>query len=460
MLEKALAHAGRNQQAYLSQLQAYLRIPSISTLPEHRSDVARAAEWVAADMQRLGLRNVRVMPSGGYPFVYGEWLEAPNAPTLLIYGHYDVQPVDPLDAWQHDPFGAEIQGGKIWARGASDNKGQHFAHLKAIESCLAATGRLPLNVKVLLEGEEESLSQNLEPFLRANQRLLAADTGVISDGAMIRPGTPEIDYGLRGVVALEIRVRGPGRDLHSGSYGGTVLNPVQALAAMLASLHHENGAVTIPGFYDRVRPLTPEERALLNRAGYTLEQWQRETGACLPWGEPEFTLLERIGARPTCEINGIWGGFSEDGMKTIIPASAGAKITLRIVPDQDPDEIARLFQEHLQSIAPPQIQMDIRYQSGCWPVVMPLDAPEIRAAARACRQTWGVEPVFSRGGGSLPVVAAFQQILGAPFALIPFGLDDNRHSPNEHLGLEYFFNGIQTAIRYYYSLSSEFELGD
>jgi acetylornithine deacetylase/succinyl-diaminopimelate desuccinylase-like protein len=443
-----LAYAREHQPAFLAQLQEYLRIPSISTLPENRPDIERAARWIATEMRRIGLDNVQILPSEGHPFVYAEKLDNPDAPILLIYGHYDVQPVDPLDQWTHDPFSGLIAGGKIWGRGASDNKGQHFMHLKAIESILATEGTLPINVKILLEGEEESGSSEIEPFLAANQRLLRADSGVISDGAM-RPGQPLLAYGLRGLVAMEIQVTGPARDLHSGSFGGTVLNPIQALSGILAQLHDENGHVTIPGFYDRVRPLLAPERELLAQSGYTLNQWQKDTGAWHPWGEPDFTLLERIGARPTCEVNGIWGGFQGEGVKTIIPSTAGAKVTMRLVPHQDPHEIARLFTEHIERLAPKPVKVEVLHHSGSWPSLMPVDSPEVKAAARALEETWGRPPVFTLGGGSLPVVAAFQRTTALSFVLLPLGLDDNRHSPNEHLGLEYFEKGIETVIRYY-----------
>ncbi len=401
-------------------------------------------------MQRIGLQNVRTYPTDDNPMVYGEWLGAGDtAPTVLLYGHYDCQPTDPLDLWDGDPFSADVRDGKVFARGASDNKGQHFAHLKAFEAMLSANGTLPVNVKVLLEGEEEIVSPNIESFLTGHKRLLAADSGLISDGAMTSPGQPSIDYGLRGAAAIEIVLRGPARDLHSGSYGGTVLNPVQALTEMLAGLHDAEGRVTVPGFYDRVRILSEEERALLARVPFHLAEWQRDTGAKTPWGEPDFTLVERIGARPTCEINGIWGGFSGEGMKTIIPAEAGAKISMRLVPDQEPEEIARLFTEHIRRIAPPQVELEVFSHATCWPALMPVDSSEVHAAAQACEDTWGTPPVFSLGGGSLPVVAAFQRLLGTPFVLVPLGLDDNRHAPNEHIRLDYFYKGIETAIRYY-----------
>ncbi len=453
MLKKALNHARENHETYLKQLCEYLRIPSISTLPEHKADIERTARWLVAEMQRIGLKNVRTYPTNNNPMVYGEWLGAGDAaPTLLLYGHYDCQPIDPLNLWEGDPFGADIRDDKVFARGASDNKGQHFAHLKALDAMLSTSGALPVNIKILLEGEEEILSPNIESFLAGHKELLTADSGLISDGGMVSPGQPSIDYGLRGVAAVEIILHGPARDLHSGSYGGSVLNPVQALSEMLASLHDSEGRITIPGFYDQVRVLSDEERTLLTRVPFHLAEWQRDTGAKIPWGEPDFTLTERIGARPTCEINGIWGGFQGEGVKTIIPAEAGAKISMRLVPNQDPEEIIRLFTEHIQRITPSQVEVEIFSRATCSPALMPVDSPAVYAAEKAYEKTWGVPPVFILGGGSLPVVAAFQRLLGVPFVLMPLGLDDNRHAPNEHIRLGYFYKGIETAMRYYYYL--------
>jgi acetylornithine deacetylase/succinyl-diaminopimelate desuccinylase-like protein len=453
-MQNALAYARAHHADYLTQFQELLRIPSISTLETHAGDIARAANWLATELTRIGLNNVEIYPTDDHPMVYGEWIRTPDAPTLLVYGHYDCQPIDPVDAWTYPPFGAEIHEGRVYARGASDNKGQHFAHLKAIESILAAEGSLPINIKVLLEGEEEISSPNIETFITANKKMLLADSGVISDGAMLDDGQPSILYGLRGVAGVEVRVNGPARDLHSGSYGGTVLNPIQALTQILAQLHNADGSVAIPGFYDNVLPLTNTERDLLARAPYDENTWRNNTGAKMPWGEPDFTLLERIGARPTLEINGIWGGFQGEGVKTVIPADAGAKITMRLVPHQDPRRLMDLLRDHLLRLAPPEVTVQVTLQSHCYPALMPIDSPEIRAAAGALEAVWGVEPVFTRGGGSLPVVAAFERLLDVPFVLLPLGLDDNRHSPDEHYRLDYFYKGIETAIRYYYALGA------
>ncbi len=454
MPDSAIDYAHANHERYLEQLFDFLRIPSISALSEHKPDIQRAADWLADNMKCAGLEDVRVMPTSGNPIVYGDWLAAgDDAPTVLIYGHYDVQPVDPLDRWVSPPFEPQIRDGEIYARGASDDKGQLFTHVKAIESTLAAEGRLPVNVKLIFEGEEETGSPSLEPFVQANKDLLAADSGLISDSHILGPQQPSIVYSLRGLAYMEIRITGPKRDLHSGSYGGSVHNPAQAVAEIIAALHDENGTVTIPGFYDKVRPLSDEERDALRRVPYTLEKWQAETGLREPWGEPDYTLLERIAARPTCEVNGVWGGFQGEGSKTVIPARAGAKISMRLVPDQDPGEIARLFTDYVKRLAPDAVSIEVLELHGGWPAITPIDSPEIKAAAMAYEAVWGVPPVFTREGGSIPIVATFQKELGAPVVLMGFGLDDNIHSPNEHFRLEHFYRGIDAAIRYYHNLA-------
>ncbi len=453
MLDRALEHARANRARYREQYFDLLRKPSISTLSEHRTDIQQTAEWLATDMVRAGLQGVQVIPTPGNPLVYGEWLGAGrDAPTVLVYGHYDVQPVDPVDQWLSPPFEPVERDGLVYARGASDDKGQMFLHIKAAESLLA-TGGAPVNLKFIFEGEEEVGSPSLEPFVLEHADLLAADSALISDGRIISPSQPSLVYGLRGMTYMEVRVHGPRRDLHSGSYGGTVHNPAQVLAEIIAALHDAEGRVTIPGFYDRVRLLSPDERAALSRVPYTLEQWQEETGLEQPWGEPEYTLLERAGARPTCEVNGIWGGFQGEGGKTIIPARAGAKISMRLVPDQDPHEVARLFTDYVRSLAPSDVQIEVIQLTGGWPAITPIDSPEMRAAARAYEVIWGVPPVFTREGGSIPIVATFQNRLKAPVVLMGFGLDDNVHSPNEHFSLDHFYRGIDTVIHYYHYLA-------
>ncbi len=454
MIETAVSINQSDRQQYLDQLIAFLRIPSISTLSEHQADVRRAAEWLAADLTRIGLDHVQLAETAGNPVVYANWLHAgDNMPTVLVYGHYDVQPVDPLDLWESDPFEPTLRNGCLYARGISDNKAQLFTHVKAIESMLVGNGRLPVNVKLCFDGEEEIGSPNIESFVKTNQTLLAADLVLISDGAMIGTDQPSIDYGLRGVISAEIHVSGPYRDLHSGSYGGSVHNPAQAVAEIVAALHHPDGSVAIPGFYDDVTSLSPTERALLKQVPYDETQWRDETGAPQPWGEPAFTFYERMTARPTCEVNGLWGGFQGEGFKTIIPAKAGAKISMRLVENQDANKIARQFVEFVESLVPNTVQVTVNVQAGADAAVTPYNSPTIRAAMQAYEAGWNATPVLSRGGGSLPIVATFQRELGTPFVLMPFGLDDNRHSPNEHYRLDHFDKGLDTAVYFYHFLS-------
>lgn len=453
MPEKAIAHAHASRDAYLAQLQDFLRIPSISTLSERKPDIERAARWIADDMGRVGLENVEIIPTDGHPVVYGDWLGAgEDAPTVLVYGHYDVQPVDPLDLWESDPFDPVVRDGEIYARGSSDDKGQMLVHIKAVESMLAAEGKLPVNVKMIFEGEEEIGSPSLQPFVMTHKDQLAADSSLISDGRVLGADQPSIVYALRGLTYMEIRVSGPKRDLHSGSYGGSVHNPAQAVAEIIAALHDENGTITIPGFYDRVRPISDEEREALRQVPYTLDIWQDETGLKKPWGEAEYTLLERVSARPTCEVNGMWGGFQGEGGKTIIPAEAGAKISMRLVPDQDPNEIAELFARYVTRLASDMVKVEVIRHSAGWPAITPLDSPEMKAAAAAYEAAWGTAPVFTREGGSIPIVAVFQNVLGAPAVLMGFGLDDNIHSPNEHFRIQNYYRGIDTVIHYYHNL--------
>ena len=453
-LETAVAYARSHQSDYLNELCQFLKIPSISTLSQHHSDVLQAAAWLTTALSQIGLENIRQIETAGNPVVYADWLHAgADVPTVLVYGHYDVQPVEPLAAWESPPFEPEVRNGRLYARGVSDNKAQLFSHLKALEAMLKTASKLPVDVKICFDGEEEVGSPSLAPFVAAHQELLAADLVVVSDGAMIRPDQPSIDYALRGVVAAEIHVTGPARDLHSGSFGGSVHNPAQAIAEIVAALHHEDGSVAIPGFYDDVTTLSFDERRLLQKVPYTLEQWQAETGALAVWGEADFTFYERMTARPTCEVNGIWGGFADEGFKTIIPAEAGAKISMRLVENQDAIKIAAQFTQFVKRIAPPTVQVEVRVQAGADAAVTAYDSSAIRAAFRAYEEGWGATPVLSRGGGSLPIVATFQKLLGTPFVLMPFGLDDNRHSPNEHYHLAHLEKGIVTAVHFYHYLA-------
>lgn len=447
----AFEYAESHYEDYLSELKELLRIPSVSTLPEHKDDIRRAAEWLRDHLLSIGMARAEVMPTGGHPFVYAEWLEAgDDAPTVLIYGHYDVQPPDPLDEWVSPPFEPVERDGNLYARGATDDKGQAFANIKAVASLLAAEGELPVNVKFILEGEEEIGSPNAGPFVREHRDMLAADMVMISDSGLLAPGLPAMVYGLRGLTYLEMLVSGPKADLHSGAYGGTVHNPAQVIAEIIAALHKPDGSVNVPGFYDKVRPLDEAERAELAKLPWGKPEWQEETGCEKAWGEEGYTLTERIGARPTLEVNGIGTGFFGVGGKTIIPARGVAKISCRLVPDQDPNEIFALVRDRIMALAPDTVQVEVNKINAGWPALIDRDAPEMQAAAKAFEAGFGAAPVYIRGGGSIPIVALFQEVLpDAPVVLMGYGLpDDNIHSPNEKFTLENFRKGIQTSIHY------------
>ena len=439
----------RNAQSrQLDELSDWLRIPSVSTLSQHQADVERAAGWLSQKMTAIGLQNVEVIQSGGHPIVYGDWLHAADdAPTVLIYGHYDVQPVDPLELWTSPPFEPTVRGENLFARGASDDKGQVFAHVAAVEALLATSGALPVNVKFLVEGEEEVGSPALTTFLPAETEKLAADVCLISDTHILSPEQPMIIYGLRGVWAGEISVRGPSQDLHSGMFGGAVHNPNQALCALLAQLHDSAGRITVPGFYDDVETLTEKERTALAQVPYDESVLLQETGVPAAWGEDGFTVTERIGARPTLEINGMWGGFIGDGFKTVIPAEAHAKVSCRLVPDQESSAIGPMIEQFLRQIAPPTVEVTVNTLQHAPATVVPLDVPEMQAAASAYTRVFGTEPVFSREGGSIPIATIVQETLGIPILFMGFGLpDDNLHAPNEKLHLPNFYRGIRVGI--------------
>ena len=453
----AYEYATAHEDEFLGQLQELLRIPSVSTTKKHKKDVRRAAKWLRAHLERIGLHNVELIKKKKrHPLVYGEWLEAgPDAPTVLVYGHYDVQPADPDGGeWTKtpDPFEPTIADGNIYARGATDDKGQLFAQLKALESWLA-TGALPVNVKVLLEGEEESGSEAIEQYVREHPDRLACDVVVVSDSHILSLDQPSILTGLRGIVALEVTVSGPKSDLHSGMYGGAVHNPAQALAEILAALHDDCGRVAVPGFYDDVRELSLEERAELAKVPYTAEQLAEETGVRVPWGEHGYQLHERTGIRPTLEINGLTAGWQGEGGKTIIPQKASVKITCRLVPNQNPEQIGQLVAEHIRRLTPPTVTSTVSVDhAALWAEVDP-HSPYMEAAARAYEYGFGAKPVFVREGGSIPIVATFQEVLGAPVILMGFGLpDDNLHAPDEKLSLECFRRGIKTATKFYEEL--------
>jgi acetylornithine deacetylase/succinyl-diaminopimelate desuccinylase-like protein len=444
-----MEHARADRQAALDRLIDFLRIPSVSTDPAHRSDMGRAAEWLAARLRAAGAESVRIDPTPGHPVVYAESRPVPGAPTLLVYGHYDVQPPDPLELWQTPPFEPEIRGGDLYARGACDDKGQLMCHVEALAAYSAAGLAPPVHLKFVFEGEEEIGSPNLVAWLRAHAAELGADVAAISDNSMVAPGQPSIVYGLRGLAYLEVEVTGPPGDLHSGIYGGAVRNPANALAELIAGMHDAEGRVTIEGFYDRVRPLDDEERALLAQVPFGEAAFQRATGEAGRWGEAGYSVVERLGARPTLDVNGMWSGFTGAGAKTVLPSKAHAKISMRLVPDQDPVEIAALFEAHVRAHAPAGCQVKVSSLHGGYPALIDRDLPAMRAASSAFEQAFGKKPVFTREGGTIPVVADLAKILGLPTVMLGFGLpDDNLHAPNEKFRIEHYHKGTETVIAF------------
>ncbi|MEE9187055.1 MAG: dipeptidase, partial [Bacteroidota bacterium] len=439
-MESIINYVEANRDRYLKELFEFLEIPSISTTKEHAADVRRCAEWVADHMSGVGMQNVQVYPTAGHPIVYSEWLGAPGKPTVLFYGHYDVQPPDPVNLWTSPPFQPTIRGENLYARGSADDKGQVFIHLKGVEAYMQNEGGLPCNLKMLIEGEEEVGSANLETFVKEHKELLNADLVLISDSSMFAKGIPSICYGLRGLAYMEVEIVGPNRDLHSGSFGGSVHNPIQALTEMIASLHDRNGKVRIPGFYKDVQPLTKKERRAFKKLPWNDKNYARDLGVKALYGEKGFTTLERIWARPTLECNGIWGGFIGDGAKTVLPAIANAKISMRIVPDQDPKKTERLFERHFRKIAPKTVQVNVKALHGGKPAITPIDSPGVRAAVAALEKAFVKKPLYQREGGSIPIVVQFKEILGIDTVLLGFGLpDENAHAPDEHINLDNFF---------------------
>ncbi|PYR38191.1 MAG: dipeptidase [Acidobacteria bacterium] len=439
-----------NRDRYLRELGDLLAIPSISALPEHQTDVRRCAEWCGDEMRRVGLQNVKLIETPGNPVVYGDWLGAPEAPTILFYGHYDVQPVDPLDLWESPPFTATVRDGEIFARGSADDKGQVFMHLKAIEAYLKQIGRLPVNIKLILEGEEEVGSGHLDDFVRGHRDDLKASLVVISDSPMFARGVPSICYGLRGLVYFQIDLRGSRTDLHSGSFGGAVANPAFVLAQMIAQMKDRAGRIKIPGFYDEVRPLEEVERQAWASLPFSEKAYRKDFGIPKLAGEAGYSTLERTWARPTLEVNGLLSGFTGEGAKTVLPAVAMAKISMRLVPDQDPDKMANLFQAYVEKIAPKAVELKVTRMHGGRPWMTSFDHPFVKAAARAIEKGFGRAPIFTREGGSIPVVSTFQEELGLPSVLFGVGLpDENAHAPNEKLDVGNFHNGIIASAYLY-----------
>jgi acetylornithine deacetylase/succinyl-diaminopimelate desuccinylase-like protein len=440
----------RNRDAFLEGLKAFLRIPSISTLPEHKPDIRRAAEFALGELRGAGLENAGLIEGPGNPLVYAEWLGAPGKPTLLFYGHYDVQPPDPLEEWKSPPFEPDVRGEDIFARGASDDKGQTYISIKAVEGFLKTSGRLPVNVRFLIEGEEEVGGEHIEAYVSSKPARLKADAAVISDTEMFAPGLPTLCVGLRGIVYLDLEVRGAGHDLHSGVYGGAAPNPIQAIAEILCALKDRDGHILIPGFHARIRPPSPEERTAWARLPFDEEEYKRKEMEVKELvGEPEVPLFERLWARPTLEVHGIRGGFTGDGAKTVIPARATAKISTRLVADQAPEEALEQFRGAVARVCPRGVTAEVKLIHMASPSLVNPNNPFIRASAEAMRRVFGRETVYIRSGGSIPIVGLFDMHLGIPSVLMGFGLpDDNLHAPNEKFHLPNFYRGIEAVAMY------------
>jgi acetylornithine deacetylase/succinyl-diaminopimelate desuccinylase-like protein len=442
-------YINNNKDRFLSELFEWLRIPSVSADSKHKGDVRKAAEFVKEKLASAGVDKVELCETKGHPIVYAEKIVNPSLPTVLVYGHYDVQPADPLNLWTSPPFEPVIKDDKIYARGSCDDKGQVYMHVKAFE-IMMKNNLVPCNIKFMIEGEEEVGSDNLGTFVKENKPKLKADVILISDTALISLEHPSITTGLRGLSYMEVEVTGPNRDLHSGVYGGAVANPINVLSSMIASLHDENGKVTVAGFYDKVAELTAHEREALNRAPFDLGHYKKDLDINEIKGEKGYTTLERTGVRPTLDVNGIWGGYTGEGAKTVLPSKAHAKISMRLVPNQVSSEITELFTKHFQKIAPPYVKVKVMAHHGGEPAVTPTDSVAFKAASKAFEEVWGKAPIPTRDGGSIPIVALFKKELGLDTVLMGFGLDsDAIHSPNEHYGVKNFLLGIETIVSFY-----------
>ena len=452
MSDAALAYARQHQEAFVTDLKELLRIPSVSTLPERVSDMQRAAEWVARHLTERGFQNVRVMPTAKHPVVYGENLRAGKGkPTVLAYGHYDVQPAEPLDLWTSGAFEPTQRGENLFARGASDMKGQVVCLLKAVEALVRTGGEtLPVNLKVLIEGEEEIGSPSLPAFLKENKALLACDVCLNGDGGILAADAPSITYALRGLAYFELRLSGPATDLHSGIFGGAIHNPANVLAKLIGDLHDREGRITLPRFYDKVRPLDAEERASFRKVPQSEAWWLKATGAPALFGETGYTSYERACARPTLDVNGLWSGFTGAGAKTVLPAKAAAKISMRLVPDQDPLEVKASFEHYLKERCPPAVKWELDYMSGCRAPITDRDSKWVKAGLAALKAVWNKDALFARIGGTIPVVGYIQDLLGVESLLLGFGLPgDNLHAPNEKLHLPTFHRGVETYVRFF-----------
>ena len=459
-MKKVQSYINKNKDRFLEELLELLKIPSISADPDYKEALFQTADFVAASLTKAGAENVEICPTAGYPVVYGEKMIDPAKPTVLVYGHYDVQPPDPLDLWHSAPFEPVIKktkvhpDGAIFARGAADDKGQFYMHVKAFEAMLAADA-LPCNVKFMIEGEEEVGSDNLGPFCEANKEKLACDVILISDTSIIANDCPSISVGLRGLSYVEVEVTGANRDLHSGVYGGAVANPINVLSKMIASMHDENNHITIPGFYEDVQKVSKKERKAMNAAPFNLKEYKKDLEIDKVRGEKGYTTLERTSIRPTLDVNGIWGGYIGEGAKTVLPSKAFAKISMRLVPNQKHEAITELFSKHFKKIAPKSVKVKVTPHHGGEAAVTPTDSIEYQAAAKAMKATFGKDPIPQRGGGSIPIVALFEEVLGVKSVLMGFGLDsDGLHSPNEHYGLFNYYKGIET-IPYFFQYYEE-----
>jgi acetylornithine deacetylase/succinyl-diaminopimelate desuccinylase-like protein len=438
-----------NKQRFLDELFELIRIPSISSEQKHKDDMKKMAGALKQKLLDAGADKAEVMPTDGNPVVYAEKMVDSSKPTVLVYGHYDVMPVDPIDKWDSQPFEPEVRDGKIYARGADDDKGQSFMHIKAFEY-LTSSGKLDCNVKFMMEGEEEIGSPSLGKFCEQNKEMLKADTILVSDTSMLSPDNPSITTGLRGLAYMEVQVTGPNRDLHSGIFGGAVANPANKLAEMIAKLKDDQNRVTIPGFYDDVIEVSDEERKEMGKAPFNLEEYKKSLDIEEVDGEAGFTTMERTGIRPSLDVNGMWSGYTGEGAKTVLPATAGAKISMRLVPNQDHKKIARMFEDHFKSLAPKSVKVEVKELHGGQGYVSPIDMPAYKAASNAMEKSLGKRPIPIRSGGSIPIISTFERILGTKSILLGFGLEsDAIHSPNENYPLEQFYSGIETIIHFY-----------
>lgn len=444
-MQKVERYLADHEKQFIEELLEFLRIPSVSAISAHKADTRAAAEWVRDQLQSAGV-TTELVETAGHPIVFGEWLKAPGAPTVLVYGHYDVQPPDPLNEWKTPPFEPDIRDGHVFARGATDDKGQMLTHVKSVEAWLKAQGSLPVNVKFVIEGEEEVGSNNLDLFLEARREQLKCDVAVVSDTSQYAPGIPAITYGLRGIVACELTIHGPRQDVHSGIFGGSIANPCNVLAKLIAQLHDDNGRVQVPGFYDDVRELSAEERKEFAALPFDESKFLKDLGSAAAAGEKGYSSLERRWARPTCDVNGLTGGYQGEGPKTIIPAKASAKITCRLVPDQNNDRIIAAIETFFRDRCPASVRMEFKTYHGCPATVCDIHSPWMKAARAAIKTGFGKEPVLIREGGSIPVVGTFKKLLGVDTLLLGWGQNtDNLHGPNERFSLEGFRAGIHSS---------------